>query len=87
MEVVQLHDFMGWKNHCTPTQIRMGNELVTSAKMIAHSFNSFFVSKVASIRSVMPNVGFSVTKLRGIMQTKNCQMQLTHVSLAKVKRL
>ena len=32
-------EFMGWKNTGTPTQLKLTNQLITSAKKIAHLMN------------------------------------------------
>ena len=82
----QAKHFMGWKTQGTPCQVRVNNAILKSAQKIAQSFNDFFASKVASIRSSMPPGNFPINKLKEIMSTKNCKMQLNHVSLAKVNK-
>ena len=36
--------FMGWKSQGTPNQLNVGNQLITSAKLIAQAMNEFFIS-------------------------------------------
>ena len=45
--------FMGWKTQGTPNQVKVGNQLVTSAKLIAKAMNEFFINKVETIRAGM----------------------------------
>ena len=79
-------NFMGWKNSSSPTKVIINNEVVSSARKLANCFNNFFVDKVASLRASMPVADFPVAKLKEIMQNRNCQMQLNHISLSKVKK-
>ena len=80
-------NFMGWKFKGTPSHIKVNDDLISSARMMAHRFNEFFVGKVASIRSNMPPGDLPLAKLDEIMLNKNCKMGLNHVSLAKVKKI
>ena len=76
--------FMGWKSTGIPTQLKVGNELVTSAKKIAKHMNEFFLNKVETIRAGIASVRFNMSKVHDIMSNKTCQLQLKHVSLEKV---
>jgi hypothetical protein len=51
--------FMGWKSQGTPNQLKIGNQLVTSAKMIAQAMNEFFLNKVQTICTGMISVIFN----------------------------
>ena len=79
--------FMGWKSPGTPSQIKVDNKLITSAKKIAEYMNDFFIQKVYKIQSAMKSASFSVTKVRDIMQNKTCQLQLRHVNVDKIKKI
>ena len=79
--------FMGWKTPGTPSQIKVNNELITSAKKIANHMNDFFIQKVIKIQSAMEATTFSVAKVRDIMEHKTCQAQLSHVNVDKVKKI
>ena len=79
--------FMGWKTQGTPNQIKVGSQLVTSAKMIAQGMNEFFLNKVQTIREGMTSVAFNMSKVHDIMLNKNCKMKLKHVSVLKVKKV
>ena len=79
--------FMGWKSTGTPTSIKVGNELITSARKIAGHMNTFFLNKVETIRAGIPAVEFNMTKVHDIMLSKTCRLQLKHVSLSKVKKI
>ena len=78
--------FMGWKSTGIPTQLKVGNELVTSAKKIAKHMNEFFLNKVETIRAGIASVRFNMSKVHDIMSNKTCQLQLKHVSLEKVSK-
>ena len=79
--------FMGWKSQGTPNQINVGNQLITSAKLIAQAMNEFFISKVETIRAGMTIVAFNLGKVHDIMMNKNCKMKLNHVTVLKVKKV
>ena len=79
--------FMGWKSSGTPHQLKVDNQLVTSAKKIAKLMNEFFIGKVQKIRSAMQNSVFSLAKVHDIMENKTCKLKLQHVSEAKVKKV
>ena len=78
--------FMGWKSTGIPTQLKVGNELVTSAKKIAKHMNEFFLNKVETIRAGIASVRFNMSKVHDIMSNKTCHLQLKHVSLDKVSK-
>ena len=69
-----------------PTQLKVGNELVTSAKKIAKHMNEFFLNKVETIRAGIASVRFNMSKVNGIMLDKTCHLELQHVSLVKVTK-
>ena len=52
--------FMGWKSTGTPHQLKVNNQLITSAKNIAQSMNEFLLQKVQKIHSLLP---FQLIKL------------------------
>ena len=79
--------FMGWKSQGTPDQLKVDNQLITSARKIAHYMNKFFLDKVDTIRSGMASVIFNMSKVHDIMQDKNCSMKLSHVNLSKIKKI
>ena len=60
---------MGWKTPGTPSQIKVNNELITSAKKIANHMNDFFIQKVIKIQSAMEATTFSVAKVRDIIES------------------
>ena len=78
---------MGWKSQGIPTQLKVGNELVTSAKSIARYMNEFFLNKVEIIRAGMAATRFNLDKVHSIMFSKSCSLQLSHVSLEKVTKI
>ena len=78
---------MGWKTKGTPNQLKIDNQLITSAKKIAQSMNEFFINKVQRIRAGMAQVAFTLTKVHDIMRYKDCEMKLNHVGLPKVKKI
>ena len=78
---------MGWKTQGTPNQLKVENQLVTSAKKIAQLMNEYFLNKVQLIRDGMRAVTFSLDKVHDIMLDKNCEMKLNHVSVIKVKKV
>ena len=53
-------NFMGWKSQGVPAQIKVGNDLITSAKKIANLLNNFFVNKVETIRKGTPIARFNL---------------------------
>ena len=57
--------FMGWKSQGIPTQLQVGNVLVTSAKKIAQHMNEFFLNKVDTIRA-----GIAYTRDRPIVPNR-----------------
>ena len=79
--------FMGWKTQGTPTQLKVDNKLITSAKKIAQSMNEFFINKVLIIRAGMTAAAITVTKVRDTMRNKVCRMSLSHVSVEKVTKI
>ena len=79
--------FMGWKCKGTPNQIKIGNELITSARKIANLMNDYFVEKISTIRASMGSASFPISKLKNMMRGKNCRMQLNHISIEKVRRI
>ena len=79
--------FMGWKCQGTPNQIKVDNEIISSAKKIAHAMNNYFIDKISTIRSSMSSTSFPVLKLTNMMKNKNCRMQLNHVSINKVRHI
>ena len=79
--------FMGWKSSGTPHQLKVDNQLVTSAKKIAQLMNEFFIGKVQKIRDGMKDSRFSLSKVTEIMQNKTCKLKLKHVSELKVKKV
>jgi hypothetical protein len=79
--------FMGWKSQGTPNQLSIGNQLVTSARLIAQAMNEFFINKVQTIRAGMRSVAFNINMVREIMMNKNCKMKLKHVSVLKIKQI
>ena len=79
-------NFMGWKSQGTPTQLKVGNELITSAKRIANVMNIFFLNKVETIRQGILSTCFNLSKVNSIMVNKACSLQLKHVSLSKVNK-
>ena len=79
--------FMGWKSPGTPSQIKVNNELITSAKEIAQHMNEYFIQKVLDIRSGMQVADFSLSRVKGIMGNKNCKLQLSHINVGKVKKI
>ena len=79
--------FMGWKTQGTPNQLKVDNQLVTSAKKIAQYMNEYFINKVQVIRDGMREVTFSLAKVHDIMLNKTCKMKLNHVSVTKVKKV
>ena len=80
-------NFMGWKSQGTPSQLRVGNELVTSAKKIADIMNNFFIDKVETIRQGIPSTRFDLNKVNSIMANKRCSLQLKYVSQSKVNKV
>ena len=78
---------MGWKSKGIPTQLSIGNQLVTSAKKIAQHMNEFFLNKVDTIRAGMTAARFTMHKVFEIMSTKSCKLQLSHVTLSKVEKV
>ena len=79
--------FVGWKSQGTPNQIKVNNELITSAKKIAQYMNEFFVSKVEAIRAGMTAAVFSIAKLKDIMKNKTCKLKLSHINVDKVRKI
>lgn len=79
--------FMGWKSTGTPTQLKVNNQLVTSAKKIAQLMNEFFLDKVNRIRASMPAAEFDTTKIENAMENKACRLQFSQVTVLKVKKL
>ena len=78
---------MGWKSSGTPHQIKVDNQLVTSAKKIAQLMNEFFISKVQRIRAGMSDAVLEMGKIMKIMENKTCKLSLNHVTVPKVKKL
>ena len=78
---------MGWKTQGTPTQINIGNKLITSAKLIAQKMNEFFIDKVQTIRAGMQAAVCNLDKVHAIMSNKKCKMKVTHVTVLKVKKI
>ena len=79
-------NFMGWKSQGVPAQIKVGNDLITSAKKIANIMNNFFVNKVETIRKGIPDTRFNLNKVFSIMFSKCCSLQMRHVSISKVRK-
>ena len=79
--------FMGWKIPGTPNQIKVKNDLITSAKEIAKQMNEYFIQKVLKIRSGMQVSDFSISGVKSIMENKHCKLQLSHVNVSKVQKI
>ena len=79
--------FMGWKSTGTPTQLKVDNQLVTSAKKIAQLMNEFFLNKYENIRASMPTAFFDTSKIHSIMNNKTCKLNFKHIDVLKVKKL
>ena len=77
--------FMGWKSTGTPTQLKVNNQLITSAKKIAKLMNEFFLNKVENIRASMPAADLNTSKVEEVMSNKNCSLSFKHVNVQKVK--
>ena len=79
--------FMGWTSPGTPSQIKVKNDLITSAKEIARHMNEYFIQKVLAIRSGMQAAYFSLSTVRSIMKNKRCKLQLSHINVGKVQKI
>ena len=79
--------FMGWKSTGTPTQLKVDNQLITSAKKIAQLMNEYFLNKVDRIRAGMPAAAFDTSKIRDFMLNKTCKLSFKNVTVLKVKKL
>ena len=79
--------FMGWTSPGTPSQIKVKNDLITSAKEIARHMNEYFIQKVLAIRSSMQAAYFSISTVRSIMKNKKCKLQLSHINVGKVQKI
>ena len=79
--------FMGWQSNGTPNQLKVNNQLVTSAKAIAQLMNEFFLNKVHEIRAGMTNAAFEIEQVHNIMQNKTCKLNVKHVTVLKVKKI
>ena len=79
--------FMGWKSTGTPTQLKVNNQLITSARKIAQLMNEFFLNKVNIIRASKEAADFDTSKINDIMNNKECSLSFKHVTVQKVKKL
>ena len=80
-------NFMSWKSPGLPSQLVVGNSLVTKASNIAEYMNDFFITKVKDIRNGMNKVDWENTACKKIMEDKTCKLSMTHVSVSKVRSL
>ena len=78
--------FMNWKSSGTPSQIEVGNKLITKAYLIAEVMNNFFVDKVKQIRNSMGHAGLQLSSCLKIMAGKSCKLDLAHVTEEKVRK-
>ena len=79
--------FMEWKQQGPPTQLQIGNMLVTKASSLAKLMNDFFVDKVLKIRNGIRNVAANLGVCRRIMSGKKCKLSLKYVNVDKIKKL
>ena len=80
--------FMDWEDSGgPPTQLCVGNQLITKASLIASEMNQFFIQKVRTIRNGIQHLPNLFTKCKDIMRDKNCKLGLKHVPLSKVNKL
>ena len=79
--------FMNWKSTGTPTQLEESGNLITSAKRISQVMNHFFIDKVRTLRQSMAKVAINLTPCFNIMKGKTCKLNLSHITVDKVKKL
>ena len=80
--------FMDWEpGGGPPTQLSIGNQLITKASLIASEINRFFIGKVKTIREGILYLPNYFTKCKEIMKNKNCKLSLRHVPVTKVNKL
>ena len=77
---------MNWESSGTPTQVEVGNKLITKAHLIAEVMNNFFVDKVKQIRNSMGSAGLQLSSCLKIMAGKSCKLDLAHVTEEKVRK-
>ena len=70
-----------------PTQLSIGNQLVTKASLIASKINRFFIGKVKTIREGILYLPNYFTKCKEIMKNKNFRLSMRHASITKVNTL
>ena len=79
--------FMDWKQQGPPHQLQVGCKLVTKACLIAQSMNEFFIDKVRKIRNGISHVAANLSVCSRIMEGKNCELSLRHITVEKVRKL
>ena len=80
--------FMGWNSSSgPPNQLLCSGKLVTRAAEIATEMNRFFMDKVRLIREGINFVPNRFNKCLKIMENKNCELTMRHVTVIKVKKL
>ena len=81
-------DFMDWEESGgPPSQLSIGNKLISKASLIASEMNKYFIEKVQTIRAGIQYYPNSFNKCKEIMESNNCSFGLRHVQLSKVNKL
>ena len=81
-------DFMDWEESGgPPTQLSIGNQLITKASVIASEMNQFFIQKVQIIRNGIQHLPNLFSQCKNIMRDKKCKLDLKHVPISKVNKL
>ena len=80
--------FMNWVNNSgPPSQLCISGKLVTKASLLATEMNNYFITKVRVIREGIQHSFNNFTECFEIMQSKNCSLNLKHVSIKKINKL
>ena len=80
--------FMDWENSGgPPSQLSVGNKLISKASTIATEMNQFFIEKVKNIRNGIQHLANSFSKCKDIMKNKKCKLAMKHIPISKVNKL
>ena len=80
--------WLGWTSGGPPLQLFYEGRLVTRPAELAYSMNSFFISKIKSLREKIPYTRSDPLKyMKDAMSARNCTFKLDLVTLTDVKKL
>ena len=80
--------WLSWNKAGPPSQLFDQGKLITSPAALATTMNTFFMNKVTMLRNSIPDThNDPLSKLKEVMEYKNCKMQFKPVSPGEVLKI